>query len=261
MKPYYCKDGIQLFLGDCREVLPTLPTASVDLVVTSPPYNLGGEPWPHLGNWKPGDASGSGSKSKWRNASDACAGVQYGVHEDTMPWPEYVAWQREILSTLWGVIASDGAIFYNHKPRVIGARLWTPLELLPETVTLRQIVVWARPGGMNYNPTAFVPTHEWVMVLAKAQWRLKSKAVSGIGDLWRMTPDSNPHPAPFPLSLPTKAIDATDAKTVLDPFAGSGTTLVAARDCGCRAIGIEIEEKYAEIAARRLDQGVLPFRE
>ena len=58
---------------------------------------------------------------------------------------------------------------------MIGAKLWTPFELVPDEVVVRQVIVWARPGGMNFNPTAFVPTHEWVMMLAKPDFRLRSK--------------------------------------------------------------------------------------
>ncbi len=258
MRPYYEQDGITIYHGDCCEILPTFAPGTFDCVITSPPYNMGGEPWPHLGHWKPGDG-GAGSKSKWRNGSDACAGVQYGLHSDTMPWDEYVTWQRSIIGGLWDLLPGDGAIFYNHKPRVIGGRLWLPMELIPPAVVLRQIVIWSRPGGMNFNPTAFVPTHEWIMVLARDLFRLKSKGVSGMGDVWRMIPDKNSHPAPFPVELPERIIEATDAKNVLDPFMGSGTTLRAAKDSGIVAVGIEIEERYCEIAANRMAQAVLAF--
>jgi site-specific DNA-methyltransferase (adenine-specific) len=261
VKPYYDQDGIQIFHGDCQEVLPSLPAASFDLGFTSPPYNLGGEPWPHLGNWKPGDASGSGSKSKWRNGSDACNGIGYGTHHDAMPHAEYVAWQRAVLLECWRVIGDKGAIFYNHKPRVIGARLWLPLELNPD-LPLRQIVVWARSGGMNYNPTAYVPTHEWLMIFAKPDFRLRDKGASGVGDVWRVHQEANSlHPAPFPPGLPARAIETTGAATIIDPFMGSGTTLRAAKDLGRKAVGIEISEAYCEVAAKRLSQGVLSFGE
>lgn len=258
VKPYYQKDGQTIFCGDCREVLPQLSAESVDLVFTSPPYNLGSSPWPHLGNWKPGDG-GSGSRSKWRNGSDAAAGMQYASHKDSLPWPEYVAWQQETLRQCWSLLARDGAIFYNHKPRVIGATLWLPLELNPG-LHLRQVIVWARAGGMNFNPTAYVPTHEWIMVLAKPDFRLRDKGASGVGDVWSIHQEANKlHPAPFPLALPTRAIETTKANVILDPFAGIGTTLRAAKDCGRAGVGIEICEAYCEIAARRLDQAVLPF--
>lgn len=240
----------RLHLGDCLAVLPMI--APVDLVVTSPPYNLGAAPWARLGHWKPGNASGSGGRAKWKAGAEGGAGVEYGQHEDALPWADYVAWQRSVLSLLWGKLTAGGAIFYNHKPRVIGTRLWTPAELIPPEIELRQIVIWSRPGGMNYNPTAFVPTHEWIMILAKPGFRLKSRGVSGLGDVWSMSPEKNEHPAPFPLDLPRKAIEATGAKSVLDPFMGGGTTGVAAIKAGCEFAGIEIEPKFFEMARKRI---------
>ena len=240
----------ELYLGDCREVLPTC--GKVDLVITSPPYNLGSGPWPHLGNWKQGDSAGG--KSKWRNGSDGAAGVQYGKHQDSMPWPEYVAWQHAIISALWEKLTDTGAIFFNHKPRVIGAKLWLPLELIPTEIILRQIIIWARPGGMNFNPTAFVPTHEWIIVMAKKAFRLKSRAVSGLGDVWRMTPDKNEHPAPFPLELPSKVLEAVAAEKIMDPFMGSGTTGVAAVNAGRKFIGVEVDQKHFDQACRRVEE-------
>jgi modification methylase len=241
----------QVLCGDFLTVMRDFAPGSFDAVITSPPYNLGGSPWPHLGHWKPGDSPGG--KSKWRNGSDGSGGVTYGVHDDRMPWGEYVKWQRDCIDAMWRTLTDKGAIFYNHKPRVIGGRLWMPTELLPPAVTLRQIVVWARPGGMNFNPTAFVPTHEWIMILAKDGWRLKSKAVSGLGDVWKMKPDRNPHPAPFPLELPRRILDATNAQRVLDPFCGSGTTGVACAELGRDFVGIELDPGYCEIARRRID--------
>lgn len=239
----------ELWHGDCREVLPTLP--KVDACITSPPYNLGAAPWPHLGNWKQGDSAGG--RSKWKNGSDAGAGIQYGLHVDAMPWPEYVEWQRGVLLQLWESIGDDGVIFYNHKPRVIGAKLWTPFELIPAEATVRQVIIWARPGGLNFNPTAFVPTHEWLMMLAKPGFRLKSKGVSGLGDVWHLAPDKNEHPAPFPLALPQKVLSAINHQTILDPFMGSGTTGVACMSLGRKFIGIEIEPKYFDIACERIE--------
>lgn len=253
MTPYYSENGIVIYHGDCRDVLPAVRPFST--VITSPPYNLGSSPWPHLGHWKPGDSAGG--RSKWKNGSDAGGGIQYGAHVDAQPWPDYVATQRAILSALWARLPDTGAIFYNHKPRVIGGKLWMPNELLPSVVTLRQIVIWRRPGGLNYNPTAFVPMHEWLLVLAKPDFRLKSKGVSGLGDVWEIAPESNPHPAPFPLGLPERVLEATLPGPVLDPFMGSGTTLVAAKLRGVSATGIDVDERYCEMAAERLAQGAL----
>jgi len=140
---------------------------------------------------------------------------------------------------------------------VQASELWLPLALNPG-LPLRQIIVWSRAGGMNYAPTHYVPTHEWIMVLAKPAFRLKSKAASGLGDVWRIPQVANPdHPAPFPISLPAAAIETTAPSLVADPFSGSGTTLRAAKDAGVRAIGVELDERYCEIAARRLAQDTL----
>lgn len=256
MTPYYEDDTCTIYHGDCREVMVGLD-GGVDLVLTSPPYNLGASPWPHLGHWKPGDSPGG--KSKWRNGSDGSGGVTYADHDDTMPWVDYVAWQRNVLDDCWGLLSDSGAIYYNHKPRAIGGQLWLPLELT-SALPLRQIVTWARTGGVNFNPTHYVPTYEWIMVIARPDFRLKSKGASGVGDVWRIAPDRNPdHPAPFPLGLPARAIETTAPRSVLDPFMGSGTTLRAAKNAGVRAVGIEKSERYCEIAARRLAQEVLDF--
>lgn len=255
IRPYYQDAGITIYHGDHREVLPSIADGSFDLVFTSPPYNLGGAPWPHLGHWKPGDSPGG--KSKWRNGSDGSGGVTYSSHADTLPHEEYVSWQRSLLRQCWEKLTPDGAIYYNHKPRVIGAKLWLPLELNPD-LPLRQVVIWKRAGGLNFNPTAYVPTHEWIMIFAKPSFRLKTKGASGVGDVWTVNQESdNPHPAPFPLALPLRAIETTGAMSVLDPCAGSGTTLRAAKDMGVKAVGIEVDERYCEMAAQRLSQEVL----
>lgn len=238
-----------LYLADCREVLPSV---SFDLVVTSPPYNLGAMPWKPLGHWRPGVASNSGGRAKWKAGAASGDGVAYGAHSDAMPWPEYETWMREVVALLWGRLSADGAIFLNHKPRVVGSRLWLPLALLPDGVELRQIITWSRPGGMNYSPVSFVPTSEWIMLLAKPDFRLKSRGVSGLGDVWSMAPEKNAHPAPFPETLPAKAIEATNGDVVCDPFMGSGTTGLAALKAGKRFIGIEKDERWFALACERM---------
>lgn len=249
MEPYYQDDSVTLYHGDCLDILPEI--SGVDLVVTSPPYNLKVMPWPPLGHWTNGQAKGGGGK--W-SGSDGRGGVEYTDHDDSMPWGAYELWQREVLSALWGSLSDTGAIFYNHKPRIAGERVWLPLALNPD-LPLRQVVIWARAGGMNYNPAAYMSTHEWLMVFAKAGWRLKSKSASGVGDVWNIGQERNSdHPAPFPLAIPARAIETTAPRLVLDPFAGSGTTLRAAKDAGVRAIGIEKSKKYCEMTVARLAQ-------
>lgn len=105
-----------------------------------------------------------------------------------------------------------------------------------------------------------MPTHEWIVIFAKPDFRLKSKSVSSVGDVWYVPQEANPsHPAPFPLAIASRAIETTAGGLVVDPFMGSGTTLKAAKNAGREAIGIEINEAYCENAATWLSQSVLPF--
>lgn len=237
MTPYYADDAVTIYHGDCRDVLPTL--GPVGGVVTSPPYNLG-------------DMTGG-----YANLDGG-----YASYGDQMPHAEYVTWQRWVLAECWRLIADDGAIFYNHKPRVRDGLLWTPMELNPD-LPLRQIIIWARASGMNWSETHLLPMHEWVMLFAKPLFRF-SKAASIVGDVWRIPQlqgDDRPdHPAPYPVGLPSRAIrliaESNDGP-ILDPFVGSGQTLIAAKLYRRQAIGIELDERYCEMAANRCRQETL----
>ena len=238
MTPYYDEDGITIYHGDCLDVLPSLPP--VDLVFTSPPYNLG----------KP-----TGGICVMEDG--------YEEHDDAMPDEAYVRWQQDVLSVLWAGLPDTGAIFYNHKPLIRDGLVTLPLRLVPPECSLRQIIVWDRIIGANWSPTFFQPRYEWLLLLAKSAFRLTDKTASHAGDVWRLPVEANVsgHPCPFPVQLPQRAIGSTSARGILDPFMGSGTTLRAAKDLGIKAIGIEISERYCEIAAERLAQGVLDLSE
>lgn len=247
-----------LYRADCREVLPLLP--KVDAVFTSPPYNLGntsggGFPRARLGHYPEGASMARrGGGGKWRRASSE-GGLAHGyrTYSDDMPHDEYVRWQQEITSLLWGALAPDGAIFYNHKTRVLDGRAVTPFDYLAPELIVRQVIVWARAGGINFSPAFYLPTHEWIVLAAKPDFRLRSKGASGIGDVWYIPQEANTvHPAPFPVALPLKAIETIDANTILDPFMGSGTTGVACVKLGRKFIGIEIDPGYFDIACKRI---------
>lgn len=244
----------RLIQGDCLEVMRGFPDGCVDMVFTSPPYNLGnssGGGFPggrYPADARPGKRGGCG---KWSGGSLANG---YGTHSDDMPHEEYVAWQKECLTEMWRLLSPAGAIFYNHKPRIFNGQLVTPFEYNPD-LPVRQVVIWARAGGINFSPTFYVPTHEWVVIFAKDGFRLRDKRASGVGDVWYVPQESNPdHPAPFPLRLPLTAMETVseDVRVVLDPFAGSGTTIRAALLSGRKAIGIELDPTYHAIAQRRI---------
>jgi len=241
VKPYYEDGSVTIYHGDCLEVLPEV--SDVGLVLTSPPYNLSGG----------GNNPGRGPGCEWNALGDG-----YLSHEDAMEHSDYVEWQHRVLRSCWAALADDGAIYYQHKPllsRGEGRRVRLPFELVPEEIPLRQVVTWDRGSGFMRQFTHYVPTFEWLLVLPKPEFRI---ATRDINDVWRIPPETGtPHPAPFPLRLATRAISSTAAETVLDPFMGSGTTLRAAKDLGRKAIGIELEERYCEIAAERCSQEVL----
>jgi len=239
MDPYYSDDAVTIYHGDCLDILPAL--SGVDLFFTSPPYNLGTSTG--------GIHAGSLAAVKLADG--------YASYGDDMPQDEYDEWQREVVALMWAALSDTGAIFYNHKPRSMDGTMVLP-TIYGEGLPLRQVVIWNRDTGLNFSPTFFLPKCEWIMVWAKPDWALTSRSASQAGDVWTIRPEhSQRHPAPFPLALPTRAIVATTAALVCDPFMGSGTTLRAAMDLGRKAIGIDVDERYCEIAAERLGQQVL----
>lgn len=245
MKPYYDHDGITIYCADNADVFPWIETT--DIAVTSPPYNMGFVPGGNgRGMYRPGASSKAG---RFRDG--------YGEHDDAMSQDEYDEWQRSVLSAIYA--KTRLGVFYNHRPRVEHGRLRMPLSGDYGDVPLRQIIVWDRKTGIDVNLRQFCTRQEWIMLFAHPNFMLVDHAASGMGDVWRLGMETSEtgHPAPFPTSLPGRCIDATGARSVLDPFMGSGSTLRAAKDRGIRAIGIDNHEPYCEIAAKRLAQEVL----
>jgi len=232
--------------GDAVQFLRNLPNDSVPMFLFSPPYNLG---------TTTGDGfvkqDGMGKKGgKWGGGALSNG---YANHDDAMLPAEYTTWQKEILSECWRALAENGAIYYNHKPRIQRGILQTPLDLNPG-LPIRQIIIWARAGGINYNPTHYVPTHEWIVIYAKPDFRLKSKGASGVGDVWYIPQESDTwHPAPFPLALAERALETVAPTLIVDPFSGSGTVAVAAKRLGINYVCNELSPEYVEHSLRRLN--------
>jgi len=225
--------------GDTIEIMRNLPDESVDLVVTSPPYNLKNST---------GNGMKDGRGGKWSNAALLNGYISHG---DCMPHEEYVAWQRACLTEMLRVIKDDGAIFYNHKWRVQNGLLQDRQDIV-SGFPVRQIIIWQRRGGINFNPGYFLPTYEVIYLIAKPKFKL-AKFANKQGDIWQISQEmNNPHPAPFPVELIERVIGSTTADIVLDPFMGSGTTAVAARNLNRHFIGIDIAQEYCEMASNRL---------
>lgn len=253
----YQRGDVLLLNVDCLDAMPLLPSI-IDAFITSPPYNLGntsGGDFPPIGHYDPNAGyAARGGGGKWRRASmNGGIAHGYGSHGDNMPHEEYVAWQHKCLSEMWRSLGPSGAIFYNHKPRIFSGRCITPLDYNPN-LPLRQIVIWARAGGINFSPAFYVPTHEWLCVFARDDFRLKSKGASGVGDVWYIPQESNSiHPAPFPIDLPLRVLDTTAAELVCDPFSGSATTAAACIKMGRAFVGFELDPGHFAAARDRLD--------
>jgi modification methylase len=117
---------------------------------------------------------------------------------------------------------------------------------------VRQVIIWRRKGGINFNKGYFLPTYEVIYLIAKKDFVL-AKGANSHGDIWEFGQEQkNEHPAPFPVSLIHRVISSTNAKIVLDPFMGSGTTAIAATMLGRNFVGIDVSEKYIEMAKDRL---------
>lgn len=216
MKPYYDKDGITIYHGDCREILPDLP--KVDLVLTDPPY--GAKHYSQDGIW------GRGALAK---PSD------YGDFTWENPLDNEVL--QLILSKGRSHIIWGGNYYAHHLPM---GTCW---------------LVWDKENGNNMTGDC------------ELAWTSLDGAIRQYKSRWSGMLQGNMknkeykwHPTQKPLSLISWCLfRATNAETILDPFLGSGTTAVAAKKLGRECIGIEIEEKYCEIAVKRLAQSVMDF--
>lgn len=131
-----------IICGDAVTEMEKLPDGCIDLIVTSPPYNLK-------------NSTGNGMKygrgGKWANAALVNG---YATYDDNMPYREYVEWQRSCLAEMLRLIGEEGAIFYNHKWRVQRGLIQDTHEIV-EGFPVRQIIIWKRKGGSISIPVIF----------------------------------------------------------------------------------------------------------
>lgn len=217
IKPYYDQDGITIYHGDCREILPHLP--KVDLVLTDPPYGIA------LNTDNSRFSGGLAGNIAKRGAGVGPANGKpiYGDDKPFDPSPIMRSGQDYII---WG---------WNHFA-----------DKLPTGTCL----VWLKRYDKAFG--SFLSD-------AEIAWMSKGHGVYCKRDLSNNSiANLRVHPTQKPETLMKWCLDFfPNAKTILDPFMGSGTTLVAAKQLHRKAIGIEIEERYCEIAVKRLAQGVL----
>ena len=248
-----------LFCGDCLDILAALEPASVDVVVTSPPYNLD---------------------------------LAYGSYRDKRSEAEYLDWMVAVAGALKRVMKPDASLFLNISGS--NSQPWLPFELivrLRPVFALQNHIAWVKAISIDgdstghYKPTPgarflhqmhehlFHLTHDGSVRLDRLAIGVPFKDKSNIarrghaqdlrcrGNAWfipyrtvQSRAEKFHHPGTFPLDLPRWCIrlhGRPDA-VVLDPFAGTGTTLLAAGRDGHRGIGIELDPEYVAIAAARL---------
>ena len=214
-----------------------LPADSIDLIITSPPYNLGAASWP---------MGGEGRKPR----DD---GIGYN---DEMTETEYQTWQVACLQEMYRVAKDGASLFYNHKVRNRDGEIVHPMDWLrhPDNPwTIRQEIIWDRGSTHNHSATLFWPHDERIYWLTKGHPTLPNRPV-GMPTIWAFHgPVAGTwHPAPFCEELPKRCLDAIgrDGIVVLDPFAGSCTTLKAALAYGYDAVGVDLSAEYLAKAAK-----------
>ena len=223
----------KVICGDSLEIMRGFADKQFDLVLTSPPFNLGNRH--HTG-------------AKYHEA-----------YEDEMDEDDYQKWQIDALNELWRVVADNGSVLYQHKNRIRDGLQISPYEWLFKTNwKVKQELVWFN-GSQNFDKVRFYPMTERIYWLAKTgDIELENKINHHDLFNWKPTGTNTDHTRAFPLELAKDMIGCfPNAQTILDPFMGSGTTLVASKYLNRNATGIEISEKYCEIARSRLSQEML----
>lgn len=235
MKPYYQDQYVTIYHGDCREILPQLPDGSVDLVLTSPPFNQAWHGKHHTG-------------SHWEKH-----------YEDALPEEIYQQQQIEVLDILWGIVSNDGSLWYQHKNRIRYGISITPYQWLLQTKWLvKQEIVWFNKS-QNFDKRRFYPMTERLYWLAKSAEAQLINVINKHDD-WHIEPVGAK--GDFKRAFPEELVDNIlvcfpDARLIVDPYLGWGTTAYCAKKLNRRCIGIEVEEKYCEIAANRCQQMVM----
>jgi len=238
----------KIICGDCIPTMDEIQAESVDLIVTSPPYNCG---------------------------------IDYDNYNDSRPSVVYYNWCQQWLSSCYRVLKNNRRIALNVLLNMGSGKIGRDLPCvrfsnLLERVgfNLNSIIVWqeeSRPtltawgSWMSASAPYIYCPYEVIIFASKGDWKREDKGVSDIsGDefkkwvqgVWRITPSHDKtFPAAFSEELPRRCIKLLSYKNdvVLDPFVGSGTTCLAAKKTDRRYIGIDVSPRYCKIARYRLD--------
>jgi DNA modification methylase len=231
--PYYEDDLVTLYHGDCLDVLAGLGEATVGAVVTDPPYASGSRL----------EAAKSSSGAMLRAGRFADRPIEL----DQMTTTGFV-WLMRAVGQACRPMLPDGGSFLSF----IDWRQWPNLVGALETCNYRVqgMVVWDK-GSMGLG-NGFRAQHELVCHASKGVPNVHDKGCGNVLSHGRVEPSHHPSPKPVQIMERLITVVTEPGGIVLDPFAGSGTTLLAAKQAGRRAIGIEFEERYCQVIAERL---------
>jgi site-specific DNA-methyltransferase (adenine-specific) len=222
MTPYYQHAGITIYHGDCREILPALPKC--DLLLTDPPYLV---------------YAGSG-------------GGCFGDRDHLVETGDF----------------TDGGCDYGFVSSFQNWFVFCSRRQLPELLSIAQkrerwnLITWCKPNPVPTCNNKYLPDVEYI-VHGFGSGRLFGEMADKQSFILHPCGNketSHPNEKPFSVISKLVRLGTCEDEIILDPFMGSGTTLVAAKNLGRKAIGIEIEERYCEIAAKRLSQEVFDFQ-
>lgn len=231
MKPYYQQGTETIYHGDARDLLPKL--SQVDLVVTDPPYNIGKDYGPET--------------------------------NDSRDPEEYWQWFQDIFSKVYSLL-TDGYLYASHSDKGVYIAK-SSLETIGFEY-IQTLIWWGRNGySMQLHRKSWSYRHEPILFMQKGDPPVLETGVPG---MWYTSvieaprPQSNfkegrCHPTQKPVKLYKSLIARTPGDIILDPFMGSGTTMLAAKALGRKSIGIEISEEYCELACKRLEAVPAPM--
>lgn len=235
----------KLILGDCLKAMKEIENDTVDVIITSPPYNKKGL---------------AGGKVKAGNQIWKKFNIDYSTYDDNLTEEEYSSWMVLLLNEMKRIIKPNGSIFFNHKPRRHKNKVYLPTDFISKSeLSVYQLIIWNRLSSPNIRKDMLLPCTEHIYWLVKSKPKtykenLNSKFHS---EVWNINPDKKTkHPAPFPETLVENCLllASREGDLVLDPFLGSGTTAVVSKRLKRDFIGIELDADYIDICNSRLNE-------
>ena len=238
---------------DALEHLRRLPDDSVACFVTSPPYNVGHH-----------HARSHGLR-RWQGA--------YPGFADTLAPDDYVAYHRDVMDQMLRAVHPDGLIWWVHRrrPHATGRTELSLVDRVLEGFPVRSEIIWHKPNGGVFNlphrsngngPVCYPANkYETIFLLAPSPSAGVSRDIALLGDVWIIDKERVAgFPAVYPVELARRCIRGTVPEgLIVDPFLGAGSTVLAARDLGRDAVGIELVPDTLRLAIRRIETTARPL--